>query len=297
MGDAQGAEGAQQGTSEGDPPLTASMHTLQAVGGLTFKLEHSDGLEARAREIGDIATAGLTTLSNVLGFSPSLRVLVLSREDWPRYTSNPVFGMPHCIDGQTLVTAADPPEFWEGVRSWVFAPVDAAGMDQLKALYGTRDGELDVRPFSDLTVLHELGHIFHRQVPFDFPRAWMRELFANMAQYVAVAVGMPERLPQLLALPRAVHRPPEDLTYTSLDGLDLPVGTLGLGNFIWYQWHLLFAARAIYERDGPATLRRLFDASLKCCDRPLRDEDALPWLEQKAGPIVAGVMRSWPHTR
>ena len=277
--------------------MTASTHTLQAVGGLTFKLEYSEGLEARAREIGDLVTAGLSTLSNVLGFSPSLRVLVLSRADWTHHTTNPVFGMPHCIDGQTLVTAADPPEFWEGARSWVFGPVDAAGMARLEALYGTVDGELDVRPFSDLTVLHELGHIFHRQVPFDFPRAWVRELFANLAQYVAVAAGMPERLPQLLALPQAVHRAPERVAYTSLDDLDLPLGKLGLGNFIWYQWHLLFAARAIYEREGPAALRRLFDSSLKCCDRPLADSDVLPWLERQAGPGVAGIMRCWPQLR
>jgi hypothetical protein len=171
------------------------------------------------------------------------------------------------------------------------------GVDRLAALYGTVNGEIDVRPFSDLTALHELGHIFHRQVPFDFPRPWMRELFANLAQYVAVAVGMPERMPQLMSLPQAVHRPPQDLTYTSLDDLDTPIGTLGLGNFIWYQWHLLFAARAIFEREGPGALRRMFDSSLKCCDRPLADADVFAWLERKAGAGVAGVMRAWPNVR
>ncbi len=277
--------------------MTASTHTLQTVGGLTFKLEHSEGLEARAREIGDIVASGLTTLSNVLGFSPSVRVLVLSRADWARHTSNPVVGMPHCIDGQTIVVAADPPEFWEGARGWVFSPVDAAGMGRLESLYGTTNGEIDVRPFSDLAVLHELGHIFHRQVPFDFPHAWVRELFANMAQYVAVAVGMPERMPHLLALPQAVHRPAKELAHTTLEDIDIPPAKLGLGNFIWYQWNLLFAARDIYEREGPGALRRMFDASLKCCDRPLADADILGWLERMAGPGVAGIMRAWPTVR
>lgn len=277
--------------------MAASTPTLQTVGGLAFKLEHSDGIEARAREIGEIVAAGLAALSKELGFSPTLRLLVLSRADWPRFTTNPVYGMPHCLDGQTLVAAADPPDFWEGARGWVFGPVGATEMERLAAVYGTRDGEIDVRPFTDLTMLHELGHIFHRQVPFDFPRAWLRELFANMAQYVAVAVGLPGRMPQLMALPLAVHRPPDDLTYTSLDDLDAPLSKLGLGNFIWYQWHLLFAARAIFEREGRGALRRIFDSSLQCCDRPLADADLLAWLERKAGSGVAGVMRSWPNVR
>jgi hypothetical protein len=120
-------EGRATGDIRGDPQLTASLHTLQTAEGFAFKLEHSDGLELRTREIGDIVASGLSVLSNVLGFSPSLRLLVLSRADWPRHTRNPVYGMPHCLDGQTLVTAADPPEFWEGARTWVFRPVDAAG--------------------------------------------------------------------------------------------------------------------------------------------------------------------------
>lgn len=284
-----------RGHQVGGIQLTTQTHTLQTVGGFSFRLEHSPGLEGRASEIGEILAAGLTVLSNTLGFSPSLRVLILSRQDWPRFTKNPVYGMPHCTDGQTLVMAADPPEFWEGARSWVLKPVDSSEMRRLEGLYGTVDGELDVRPFNDLTALHELGHIFHRQVPFDFPQPWLRELFANLCQYVAVAVGLPERMPYLLALPQAVHRPAEDLIYQSLEDLDRPVASLGLGNFIWYHWNLLLAARAIFEREGPGVLRRIFDASLVCCDRPVADDDLIGWLEKKAGPATAGVMRSWPN--
>jgi hypothetical protein len=205
--------------------------------------------------------------------------------------------MPHCTDGQTLVMAADAPEFWEGARSWVFGAVADEQMERLKSIYGTVDGELNVRPFNDLVALHELGHIFHKQVPFDFPRHWLRELFATFCQYVAVAVGLPERMPHLLSLPLAVHRPAEEMTFTALDDFDRPTSELGLGNFIWYQWELLFAARAIYEREGPAILRRIFDASLSCCDRSTIEADLVGWLEKKASPVTAGVMRNWPPDR
>lgn len=277
--------------------MTAEIRSLRTVGGLTFRLEHSPGLDERAAEIGQVIASGLSVLSNALGFFPSLRVLVLSREDWPKFTPNPIYGLPHCTDGQTLVVAADPPAFWEGVRNWAFSPLEPGGRQALEELYGTVDGEMDVRPFTDLMALHELGHIFHRQVPFDFPRHWLRELFANLCQYVAVAVGMPERMPYLLALPQAVHRTPADVTYTSLDDFDRPFDSLGLRNVVWYQWHLLFAARAIYERDGPGTLRRIFDASLSCCDRTSTDSDLVAWLEKKASPAAAGVMRNWPNVR
>lgn len=275
--------------------MTADTHTLRAVGGFAFRLEHSQGLDVRAREIGDIVAGGLTVLSNTLGFSPSFRVLVLSREDWPEFTRNPVFGMPHCTDGQTLLMTADEPDFWAGARTWAFGRLDETETGRLEDLYGTVDGDIDVRPFNDLMALHELGHIFHRQVPFDFPRPWLRELFANLCQYVAVAAGMPERMPYLLALPQAVQRPAGAVRYSTLEDLDRPASSLGLGNLIWYQWQLLLSARAIYEREGPGVLRRIFDASLQCCDRPTMDMDLIGWLDRKAGPATAGIMRRWPN--
>ncbi len=296
MGDATArVQARNRGLQLGALPVTADTHTLRAVGGFAFRLEHSQGLDLRAREIGDIVAGGLTVLSNTLGFSPSFRLLVLSRADWAHFTPNPVFGMPHCTDGQTLVMAADEPDFWAGARSWVFGPQEGPELKRLESLYGTVEGEIDVRPFNDLMALHELGHIFHRQVPFDFPRPWLRELFANLCQYVAVAVSMPERMPYLISLPQALQRPADAVTYSTLDALDRPVSSLGLGNLIWYQWQLLLSARAIYEREGPAVLRRIFDASLQCCDRPTVDMDLIAWLDRKAGPVTAGIMRTWPN--
>jgi hypothetical protein len=62
---------------------------------------------------------------------------------------------------------------------------------RLRAHYGEQDGQIDVTPFTSLIVLHQLGHIFHQQVPFEFPRRWLRELFANLCVYTAVANGLP----------------------------------------------------------------------------------------------------------
>jgi hypothetical protein len=246
--------------------------------------------------VADVVAAGLQVLSQVLGFSPTLTLRVLSREDWPHYATHPIYGMPHAAKADAIVVAADPPEFWEGIRGWAFRPVSPEEMALLEKTYGVReDGEIDVRPFNDLVVLHSLARIFHRQVPFNFPRTWLRELFANLCQYVAVAEGMPGRLDHLNALPRAVQRPASDVPLTDLNVFDERYDRMGLGNFVWYEWQLLFAARAIYNAEGPAALRRLFDAGLSACERPMDDSQLASKLERQSCARVAAVMRGWPR--
>jgi hypothetical protein len=273
------------------------LQTLQRLEGHPFRLEHSDGLEGRAREIAEVVGAGYGVLSHALGFSPTLRLLVLSRADWPSYAANPTYGFPHCSDGQTLIVAPEPPEFWEGIRGWAFGPVSEAQMASLEAVYGRHHGEIDVRPFNDLVVLHELGHIFHRQVPFDFPRFWLRELFATLCQYAAVAVAMPERLPHLMALPEATHRDARQVSLRKLEDFQPELFQAAVGNFIWFQWQILFAARAIFEAEGLGALRRCFDTSLHHCDRSLAADDLVDWLCRKYGERIANIPRNWPSVR
>ena len=276
--------------------VTGSVEALAHLGRHGFRIEHSVGLAGRAAEIADIVEAGLDVLSPVLGFSPSLTLRVLSRNDWPQYTKNPVYGMPHAPGRDVIVVAADPPEFWDGIRAWAFRPVPDDEMRGLEATYGVGPGgEIDVRPFNDLMVLHELGHIFHRQVPFEFPRIWLGELFANLCHYVAVAEGLPLRLNHLNALPRAVHRSSADVSHVSLSDFDALQYGVGMGNFVWYEWQLLAASRAIYNAEGPPALRRLFEAGLQACDRQMTDAELASCLDRKAGARFAAVMRNWPR--
>ena len=158
--------------------------------------------------------------------------------------------MPHAARADAIVVAAEArPEFWEGIRGWAFRPVSPEEMALLEKTYGVReDGEIDV-------VLQRPGRaplacrIFHRQVP-QLPPHLARKLFANLCQYVAVAEGMPGRLDHLNALPRAVQRPASDVPLTDLNVFDERYDRMGLGNFVWYEWQLLFAARAIYNAGG-----------------------------------------------
>jgi hypothetical protein len=67
--------------------MTLSTQTLQTAGGFPFELVHSEGVEERAQEAAEITARGLPILSQVLGFSPRLQLVVLSRADWPKHAA------------------------------------------------------------------------------------------------------------------------------------------------------------------------------------------------------------------
>ncbi|HEX6032513.1 MAG TPA: hypothetical protein VFY90_13855 [Tepidiformaceae bacterium] len=276
--------------------MTLSTQTLQTAGGFPFELVHSKGVEERAQQAADIVAGGLPVLSQVLGFSPRLQLVVLSRADWPQHAARQVYGTPHNFDGDTIVVGADPAGFWSDSVAMIEPSLGPGESARLHAHYGEQSGLIDVRPFTSLIVLHQLGHIFHQQVPFDFPRRWLRELFANMCVYTAVVNALPERLDDLEMLPLSLTGAPAQLatrrTLSDFAGVTL---SDALENFVWYQFRLVVAAKAIYEAAGSVALRRFFDLFLRCCDRPISDDELSELLERKVAPEVALVMSSWPH--
>ena len=163
-------------------------------------------------------------------------------------------------------------------------------MALLEKTYGVReDGEIDVRPSTTWSCSTRLPYHSTARC-LQLPPHLARELFANLCQYVAVAEGMPGRLlDHLNALPRAVQRPASDVPLTDLNVFDERYDRMGLGNFVWYEWQLLFAARAIYNAEGPAALRR------PPCDH--QAPASVPWTIVSS-PLSSSASRApvWPRS-
>ncbi|MBK8417042.1 MAG: hypothetical protein IPL22_22520 [Bacteroidetes bacterium] len=48
---------------------------------------------------------------SLVNFEPTVTLLVLSPDDWSKYTKFPVYGMPHYNDAKTLIVASEDNDF------------------------------------------------------------------------------------------------------------------------------------------------------------------------------------------
>ena len=236
--------------------ITLREGLVEVLGGLpTFA---SEGLEPRARLIGQIAADSHEYVSGLLGFSPEAQVLVLSEADWPSRTATDVYGLPNASNG-TLVVAGTEAPFWAQLAEMV----DEADRPELARAYPGRssgDGALELGPFFDLVAVHEVAHVFHggSQV---FPRLWLQELFANLCLHAWVAERSPASMSTLLTLPRlGAKTPAETFAYRTRDDFERLYTDVGGPNHVWYQFRLQLEAAALYDRAGSAAVRRLFEA-------------------------------------
>jgi hypothetical protein len=230
----------------------------------------------------------------VLGFTPTLRLLVLAPDDWATHAGFPLYGMPHTARGEALVVGETPADFWQGVLHLLDDVLTSAQRAETEALYGVVNGQLNVAPLADLIVVHELGHLFHEQVPFSFPRLWLMELFANLVVHTYLCEREPEQLPFWLTLPeRMTGLPTERMQHHSLQDFERLYVGVGPENYVWYQFKLVVVAKSIYDAAGATALQRLYQtfASHK---GTLNDAELADLLQRHVHPAAAQVLRDWP---
>ena len=231
----------------------------------------------------------------MLGFDPVLRLLVLSPDDWAEHAAFPLYGMPHYTERDTIIVSAGPADFWQGV---VRMPDGILTQDQraeVETVYGTADGKPDMSAFADLIAVHELGHLFHEQVPFAFPRLWLMELFANLCVHAYLAEKEPERVPLWTVLPeRMMSLPANRVRHRSLEDFERLYVGVGPENYVWYQFGLAFGASEIYDAAGAGALRRLY-RTFETNENELTDGQLAELLRERVHSTVARVMGTWPR--
>lgn len=274
---------------------TEQLSSLQHMEGYPFPVFFSDGAQTRTKRVAARCERAYHYLKGILEFTPKLHLLVLSPQDWETYADVQLYGMPHTAQSEALVVGAQTAGFFQNIGRMLDDVLTPEQRAEMEAFYGTVDGQINIAPFADLLVVHELGHLFHEQVPFAFPRLWLMELFANLCLHAYVAEAEPAQLPVLTILPeRMMSVPIEGVRHRSLDDFERLYVGVGPENYGWYQLRLTAAARDIYDEAGDDALRRLY-RTFATQQGKLTDQRLAELLEERVHPVAARVMRAWPR--
>ena len=280
-------------------PLAAqsqSYEKLNPLEGYKVKAFYSQGTKLKAVEMATRCDNAISYFQHFLEFDPDVTLLVLSPADWSDYTDFPVYGMPHYTSNNTLVVAAEDNDMW---RSFIM-PLDQlpAGLAaQVGETYTGTDGQLSMRGFFDLLVIHELGHAYHFQAGMNMQRLWLMEVFVNIFLHAYIAEQEPELLPALTVFPQMVVETTQkdDLKFTTLNDLEENYQIMGMqypNNYGWYQcrWHI--AAGKAYDEGGTDALKRLWFA-LKNQEEKLDDDTLVEFLSKKVHKSLADIPLKW----
>ena len=245
----------------------------------------SAGSETEARRILSQVSRARDWASPLLGRDVGFALVVADEQDWASVAGVPIH-LPHASPDRIVAPARPTTAFGESLRTY-WPHIDEERRRALTAAYGET---LDTTPFVELIVVHELGHVFHLQVPFRFDRFWLTEFFANLLMVGYVAEVEPQLWPHVEHFASAAaSSPPMDGWAHALDDMELSL-QVGPENYIWYQMILIDRAVAVWRSSGAEGMRRLFDE----CRTPDSEDGALTRTLASIDPQLAQVVRDWP---
>jgi len=269
---------------------------LDSLEGYKTKVFFSDGNEERAKVVTVRMDKVLEFYKKLVLFEPNVTLLILNPTDWPKYTTFPVYGMPHYDEKRDLlIMASENNDFWGSF----IPPVDLLPKElaeKIKTTYVDGNNNLTMQAFFDLLAIHELGHAYHFQAGLNVQRMWMGELFCNILLHTYIAENEPDQLAALTIFPQMViSGGKEEYRYTSLTDIEERYEEIGQKypkNYGWYQcrWH--YAAGNIYDTGGIETFAKLWDAFSKQKEK-LNDAELAKLLSEKVNQSIADVMLNW----
>lgn len=272
--------------------------SLSRLDSTIVNVYYSPGFESRSKLISSRMDKAMAYYEQLLDIKPCVTMLVLSEEDWSKYTDMPVVGMPHYRDDSVLVVAAHDNAFWKST----VPPLDQlppALAEQIRETY-TSSGKISMQAFFDLLALHELGHAFHIQGRLNMQRKWMQELFVNMLLHTYIAEKEPEALPALTIFPQMmISKGTEGFLYTSLKDLHEKYEVIGKehpNNYGWYQcrWHA--AAEDIYDAEGINAVKTCWKV-LKNQSQTVPDNELIDFFENAGMNSVAELVKNWDRLK
>ncbi|CAG5069019.1 hypothetical protein DYBT9623_01753 [Dyadobacter sp. CECT 9623] len=279
-----------------NPVNAQSYEGLTHLKGLKTDTYYSSGSEAKARRMAQQLDNVQAFYTELLQFTPTVTLLILSPGDWKNFTKFPFYGMPHYTSNKTLIVAAENNDHWKSmVPATDKIPAIYAG--PVKEAYTDKNGGLNMEPFFDLLAIHELGHAYHNQGGLVMQRRWMGELFPNILLHTYIAEKEPELLNALTTFPKMAVATTDrsTLKYNTLQELEKNYSQIGPNypqNYGWYQcrWHI--AAGEIYDASSTDGLKNLWNA-LKTQREILGDPELAELLGKKAHKSVADVQLNW----
>jgi hypothetical protein len=271
---------------------------LRLLNGFRAEVYFSMGADHKARRMAAQLDRVMAFYQKQIQFVPTVKLLILSPQDWKTYSNMPVYGMPHYTNKKTLIVASEDNDFW---KSFI-PPLDKLTNEQAQSVrkaYTDNSGALTMEPFFDLLAIHELGHAYHQQDSLVMQRRWLSELFVNIFLHSYVADNEPGLLPALTIFPRMVVSTTNQSTlkYTTLKDLDSNYNEIGQKyprNYGWYQcrWHV--AAGDIYDKGGLPAFKKLWQA-LKSQKQVLDDPSLIDLFTERVHSSIADVPLKWDN--
>ena len=263
---------------------------MSEVGGEELSVWVSEGAETQAQHIASMVRRARDWATPILGMTPKFSLHVSGPTDWEAVSAVPglTYGLPHTSDeGDRLIVGAQPAGFFSATARTYLAHADSRTGEVLLGAYGD---DLDMVPFVDAIVVHELGHLYHQQVPFEFPRLWLTELFANLVMIGYVHDLEPALLPGIEAYASAaVHASEALYPGSTLEEMYAPP-EVSAETYVWYQMVLIAGAIALWRAVGIDGLRGMHTR--------FRDPDLdLPTIHARLGDIhqeAIGIVENWP---
>lgn len=276
-----------------------SYNELSRIEGVSETVYASKGHEETGKHLASLVEGANTYMSAILGApAPQTTILILSQEDWGKFT-NPgiVYGMPHYggSEASILVVAAEDNPFWRANMP----PLDQLPphlQQMIRNVYTDEAGELSLRPFFDLLVLHELGHGWTGMHKIKRQRFWLEEVFVNVFLHTYIAEKQSHLLPSLEVLPMINANGNRDhFQYTTLEQFEEGYWIIGREapvNYGWFQFRFHFAAKQVYDQAGPVALKNLWNFLAEQTD--VLDDDTLSdALYKLVHPAMADIWKKW----
>ena len=241
----------------------------------------SPALDQIAHPIATRFTRGYHFLRKALGASPQVGLLVLSSEDWLRYTALPVYGLTHYdLAQQMVITGGQPSTFWHLVLA-MLAETSAQLLQELRAVYEQPDGQIDLAAHIDLWIVHDLGHAFHLQRSYWFPRRWLMELFADLCLYAYVVTEEPDRLSVLETFPHVMKKiQAGGLSAQALQDFETHYLDMPLETYLWYHGHFFEQSKRMYTAAGVSALQNMWYSFVVNNVQDISDEDVIAMLKR-----------------
>lgn len=263
---------------------------LQQLNGFPFPVYVSHGGEQRGRAIAERMRRTVAWLDETVGMPSIPALYVVGQHDWSEATDFPVYGMPH-VGGGRVVTGQEPGPFWATVLDVITPDLSPQARHLLTETYGD---PVDLGPFADLLVSHELGHVTHegQHAAWDNPTGfWLKELAANLALQGYVTELEPETRPVLETVFEVAWAAPSTRwPIRELSRMSEAVETDG-SNYVWMEWGLQVLARRLWRAAGASALRRV----VGLLRGPAQTDESVLALLADLDPPVARAVRQWPH--
>lgn len=272
---------------------------LKQLEGYKTRVYFSTGNEIRAKILAERLDKVYDFYQEKISFEPKVTMVILNQQDWGKFTTFPVYGMPHYDEKRDLlIVASENNDFW---RSFIpdLDQLPRNQANEISSTYTDGDQSLTMQPFFDLLAIHEIGHAYHIQAGLTMQRKWIAELFCNFLLHTYVAENEPEQLAALTIFPQMViHSGSTGYKYTSLKDIEEKYDEIGRNhakNYGWYQsrWHA--SAGQIYDSAGVMGLSKLWNAFMNQREL-LSDADLVTFLAE-VHQSIADVIITWDNNK